>query len=394
MVILFLDLDNTVRNYIPVAISVLSSYFEFSAAYLVHYLALLCYCCYCCYCCYSYSYQQLSCMAGYILSSATSGQSTNPFYSFTLAEESAIYNNTLGSVVDNPSLPFCEVLHKVHQNDAILALAPREAGDADLAAEVDSLRAYLLGSCGFQVQQQGQQEGKVMEEEHWDADLTREMNRSWHGGGSVTYSLAASATVSEAVRSVGQQKTLGDSVVVFSSSSKLHDYVTDRDYDDKGYKEGKVAFAVLLNSVDRAQAQWDYTLRVNYTSSMDQDDDTVACLYKDCEFTYSIPSTKYNTQNLNKPQLSDFLYGYSFSGFATLQLAVDQYIFNQYYSAAAAAVHAAVDAAAAAAVQDGVRIMASVGLLPTSSYKTDDFQYIIAVSVAWGGVVAIAYFRE
>jgi hypothetical protein len=214
-----------------------------------------------------------------------------------------------------------------------------------------------------------------------------------------------------------------NTVQLFESQSSMEDYVTDRHYDDVGYGYGKVAFSIVINSVDHAAVQWDYSIRANYTSFFDQDDHTVACLYggyKSCDFTYTIPSTKFYTEDLFKPQSTEYLYGYTFSGFSTLQQVVDQFIFAMHSSNSAVAnggvepvqvrrlsaaepVRAVPETPAGSTAESAesdadrasllsaapatdleakypglVKIMASVSLMPTDAYKTDDFQYIIS----------------
>lgn len=143
--------------------------------------------------------------------------------------------------------------------------------------------------------------------------------------------------------------------------------MTNIDYDKSGYGYGKVAFAVVFYSVDLLNHNWDYAIRANYTSAFDQNDKTVACLYKyNCVFTYTIPSTLYYAQNLLKPQSSQYLYGYTYSGFSSIQQAVDQYIFT---------VESNVTTVPGVPT---VNVMGSVSLMPTTSYKTDDFQFIIS----------------
>jgi hypothetical protein len=213
-----------------------------------------------------------------------------------------------------------------------------------------------------------------------------------------------------------------NTVKLFESQSSMEDYVTDKHYDDEGYAYGKVAFSIILNTVDHSAVQWDYSIRANYTSLFDQEDHTVACLYggyKSCDFTYTVPSTKFYTEDLFKPQSTEYLYGYTFSGFSTLQQVVDQFIFAMHSSngavsgaednvrqrrlGAAETPRSAPETPAAPAVADEagdtdrspslspepaadlqakypglVTIMASVSLMPTDAYKTDDFQYIIS----------------
>jgi ATP-binding cassette subfamily A (ABC1) protein 3 len=238
---------------------------------------------------------------GYIESPESSGISIYPYYAFTIADKSTIFGHDTQVEFENPSLPYCSVLKKISRNHAILAVAP---SDSSLSTAATNLQSYLSLQCDGRYNQ---------------------------------------------------------SVVYFQSEGKINSYVTNKDYDDANYGQGKVAFAIILNQADIATAQWDYAIRVNYTGIFDQDDPTVACLYggTGCAFRYTIPTTKYYSNDLMKPQTSDYMFGYSYSGFLTLQQTMDQYIFSFY---------------------NGVEteIMASVGLMPTQDYQSDDFQYIIA----------------
>jgi hypothetical protein len=52
------------------------------------------------------------------------------------------------------------------------------------------------------------------------------------------------------------------------------------------------------------------------------------CVHANCGFQYSIPPTKFVTNPFVRPAKADFLFGYTYSGFATLQKAVDDVILN------------------------------------------------------------------
>ena len=76
-------------------------------------------------------------------------------------------------------------------------------------------------------------------------------------------------------------------------------YMTDKNYDDDDYANGKVALGLLLYSGDTGTGmQWDYAIRCNYTYDweVDRTDFSVGCLYGhqhddgglDCPFTYSM----------------------------------------------------------------------------------------------------------
>ena len=293
---------------------------------------------------------------GYVDSGASGGQSDNPLYAFTIADKSYVYNYGL----DNPSQSLCYMLYRISaaRRPAILVVAPVVSGDTELTSQSQALWQFIIDEC---------------------------------------------------IAETGMDYS--NRVIYFDSQSSLEDYVSDRHYEDEDYGYGKVAFSIVLNAADPAAAQWDYSVRTNYTSIWYQDDHTVACLYggyKGCDFTFTIPSTKFYTQDLFKPQSAEFLYGYTYSGFATLQQAVDQFIFLQQTSVLSGtdSEHRRVLSTPPTAANQGehspqpappteadaaditgsytsmlpgvVRIMASVGLMPTQAYKTDDFQYVIS----------------
>lgn len=156
-----------------------------------------------------------------------------------------------------------------------------------------------------------------------------------------------------------------ESIILFDSKDAMDDYMTDKDYDDEGFGQGKIGLAILLYEADVVNAQWSYAVRSNFTYPFEQEDDDPSCLYgqgngkkRTCDFTYCIPTTQESTQDLYKPQSTEFIYGYSFSGFSTLQLLMDKYIVSQYTAS--------------------IEIIASIGLMPTEEFNSDDFQYVIA----------------
>lgn len=246
---------------------------------------------------------------GYVESSSSSGAAKNPFYAFTVGDESQVYFNYYFPE-DNPSVPICNMLYSVYyrdysyQQNAFIAVLP-ESPNAKMSTYSQALINYLQNvRCKDQYVPQG-------------------------------------------------------SMRVFDSQDSLDDYISDKDYDNPGYGYGKVAFAIVWNHIDVLNAQWDYSIRANFTSAVNQNEDTTACLYSGCKFTYTIPSTKFYTFDLLKPQSAEYVYGYSFSGFLTLQKEVDTFIFAQYSGSQA-------------------EVAASIGMMPTSSYETDNFQFIIS----------------
>ncbi len=208
------------------------------------------------------------------------------FVAFTIADESTIYGPPYN--FDNPSLPVATILEKMQQNNALLAISPLSYSEA-LVLQVQNLTNYIL----------------------------KQTNSKY-----------------------------SRSIIQFASKDDMDDYITDKDYDDEGYEQGKIGLAILLYEVDIEAKQWEYAIRTNFSYFNEVGvDDVVSCLYGQgngsCDFTYTIPSTQFFTNDLYKPQTSEYLFGYSYSGFLSLQLLMDEYIFS-YYS-------------------DGVEVMASIG---------------------------------
>ncbi len=230
-----------------------------------------------------------------------------PFYTYQLAEDST-------TISDSPSLSLCTLLSRVHQNHALVAIAPKQDSDPTLLRYADNLVESFTMAC-----------------------------RSSPINGTA-------------------------SLKVFSSESAINDYIADKSYEDVDYQDGKIAFAIIFNHIDVANIQWDYSIRVNYTVVYNADDPTVACLYENkytgngCMYTYNIPSTKIYSMDLTKPQSAEYLYGYTFTGFSTLQIAVDEFILSQY----------SIDST------KGIKIRGSVGLMPTKAFQSDNFQYVIS----------------
>jgi hypothetical protein len=231
------------------------------------------------------------------------GRAQYPFYAFTIADESKLYQR----FGDNPSLPYCEILNRIENSHSILAVAP---GSDSLTVPAQNLMHYLSSSCNT---------------------------------------------------------STADTIKYFDSESALNDFMKDKDYDDTALNtEGKIAFAIVLNKADIPTAQWDYAIRVNWTADWNQDDPTVACLYHDCSFTFNIPATySYNSFELYRPQLTQFTYGYSYSGFLTLQNTVDKYIFSLYNGLPAQQ-------------KQETDVKGSIAFMPTQKFESDDFQYVIS----------------
>jgi ATP-binding cassette subfamily A (ABC1) protein 3 len=245
---------------------------------------------------------------GYVQSSTSSGAADNPFYGFTVGDTSSVFYNYYFPL-DNPSLDICSILYSVYyrdywyQQNGFIAVLP-EYPDGTMTEVSNAFISYLLNN---------------------------RCRNSYIPTGALQ---------------------------TFSSQDELDDYVTDKHYNDAGYGKGKVAFAIVWNKVDTTAAQFEYSIRANFTSLVNQNEDTTACLYSGCKFTYTIPSTKFYTYDLLKPQSADYMYGYSFSGFSTLQEELDRFIFSLYTN-----------------VMD---VEVTVGMMPTSAYETDNFQFVIS----------------
>jgi hypothetical protein len=224
---------------------------------------------------------------------------------YTIGDESEIYAET---GVDNPSLPMTQILERMTSNNALLAISPVHYSD-EIYLQCENLRDFIVAEVGIEY---------------------------------------------------------NTSIILFDSKSKMDNYITNKNYDDDDYKSGKIGLGIMIYEADVDNKKWEYAVRTNFTYPFQTDTDTVECLYggtdsknrSNCDFTYSIPSTQYFTQDLYKPQSTEFLYGYTYSGFSTLQLTMDRYIFSLYSS--------------------GVEVFSSVGMMPTKKYETDDFQFVIS----------------
>lgn len=253
---------------------------------------------------------------GYVTNAFTDGIATNPWYTATIADKSSIYNDLQTS---NPSVPFHVLANRLAKYNTKLAIVAAE-GDPSLLNEARNLQAYFTNK--FQVN--------------------------------------------------------GTFTKLFNSNSALENYVTDENYNEIGYSEGKIAFAVVLNSVNVASAQWDYSIRVNYTTPEFSRFPTVACLSGttstdsnfECDFKYTIPSTKFYT-NFFKPTSIEYMNGYLYSGFSTIQEAVDEYILSQYGTT--------------------VDVQASVGLMPSQPFLSDNFQYVISSTLGLFYILSYLY---
>ncbi len=123
-------------------------------------------------------------------------------------------------------------------------------------------------------------------------------------------------------------------LVFFESQAALEANVSSRAYGSEA-QPVKIGAAVVLNDVAgvgvggaSGRPRWDYSVRVNFTQNFEAQMDAVGCVHANCGFTYSIPPTKFITNPFVRPARADFMFGYTYSGFATLQKAVDDFILN------------------------------------------------------------------
>jgi len=235
-----------------------------------------------------------------------------PFYALTVGDTSNLYdefNNIIEPVLPdvfgtgesawNPSLPLAKIGSHLSHHRRLLAICAKNLGDPGLDFAVKLLEEQLQGLLGF-----------------------------------------------------------SNVVHRFDSEQELEDYILDSQYENDDYRYGKVAMAVVLNKVNLASHQWDYTLRTN-SSFLSIGQRSVDCLYGNCRYAYSAPPTIFKTVPLQQPVLADFLYGYSYSGFLSVQKAIDEFVLS---------------------LSSGrpVHVVASYGLFPTAAFKMDEFKLVIA----------------
>ncbi|CBJ29591.1 conserved unknown protein [Ectocarpus siliculosus] len=192
----------------------------------------------------------------------------------------------------------------------------------------------------------------------------------------------------------GDEGELADVVQLFSSEQALIDYVRSADYDrgsdfpspneaersnaadssigvtgyggmsggqlsqEVGLRKHphKVGMAIIFNKapLEGEVPKWDYTLRLNYTYGVSQLQDQVT------------------TSALERPPTSDHMWGYSYSGFLSLQKSVDEFILSK-------------------AAGERMYLNVSMGLFPEQAYLTDQFQEIIASTLGIFYMLAFLY---
>ena len=170
----------------------------------------------------------------------------------------------------------------------------------------------------------------------------------------------------------------------FDSEADLEAYVKGDDYDDPANFKEKVAFAIVLNTVDLATDTFDYTIRTNYTFPWELRFGTVACLGNaySCNLPQSAPSTGTASyfqmpstttfdDQISRPQVSSYYYGYMYTGFLSLQKVTDEYFMS--YAASPSTISALVSSGTPI-----VETFASMGVFPTEPYEANNFQQTIS----------------
>jgi hypothetical protein len=79
---------------------------------------------------------------------------------------------------------------------------------------------------------------------------------------------------------------------------------------------------------------------------------------------------------LQKPPTAAFLYGYTYTGFATLQKAVDDFILS---------------VTAAAHFKTAPQTTVSLGLMPQTAYHTDSFHIVVGIFLALFFILSFLY---
>ncbi len=246
-----------------------------------------------------------------------------PFYGLTVADDAQLYQQVnqllalqnISALANNPSPTLDQVTESYWRSQAVLVVCPATADSPALVAAAHALYDGLL------------------------------QGLTWAGPHE-------------------------DALVFFPSQAALEANVTAR-----GYEDGvKVAAAIVLNEVDLAQGpRWDYSVRVNFTQNFETNQETVGCLHANCAFQYTVPTTNFLVNPFVKPARADFMFGYAYSGFATLQKAVDDFILTN------------------ASTRGPVATTISLGLFPEPAFHSDDFLTVIAASLALFFILAFLY---
>jgi len=187
-------------------------------------------------------------------------------------------------------------------------------------------------------------------------------------------------------------------LVSFNSEADLETYVTDIDYDNVDKLGDKIAFAVVFNSINPSTAQFDYTIRVNFTAPLDMGQDMVPNINNSTDIPSSfsasstsvnfiLPSTKTFTDVLSRPATSSYFYGYAYSGFLALQEVTDEYLMS--YAKVTADGSNVDDFVASGAPTVDTKV--SMSLFPEFSLSANNFQAIIGTVLALFYMLAFLY---
>jgi len=245
-----------------------------------------------------------------------------PFYALTVGDDSQLYEQVnsllalqnISALANNPSPTLDEVTQAYFRSKAVLVVCPATASSPSLVAATQSLYTHLL------------------------ATLT------W----------------------VGPHE---EAIVLLPSQAALEANVTAQGYEDSV----KVAAAIVVNEVDPRGPRWAYSVRVNFTQTFETVQETVGCLHAKCAFQYTVPTTQFLVNPFVKPAKAEFLFGYTYTAFSTLQKAVDDFILNE------------------ASRRGPIETTISLGLFPEPAFHSDDFLTVIAASLALFFVLAFLY---
>ncbi|CAM9424100.1 unnamed protein product, partial [Ectocarpus fasciculatus] len=329
-----------------------------------------------------------------------------PWYGFTVGDNSeafADFGHITGVSANNPSQDLDTLASRLRNSGprTVIAVAPAlEQGRGGRDVVSDDM---MPSSRGFSSRNSG--EGGSGEVNSGSAN--------GGGNGAGAEMLAAEEFSSWLVDELGgDEGELADAVQLFSSEQALIDYVRGADYDrgsdfpspneaesakaadsstgvpsyarmsggqlsqevGLGKQPHKVGMAIIFNKapLEGEVPKWDYTLRLNYTYGVSQLQDQATCLYPGCKMTYKLPSTLVTTSALDRPPTSDHMWGYSYSGFLSLQKSVDEFILSK-------------------AAEERMYLNVSMGLFPEKAYLTDQFQEIIASTLGIFYMLAFLY---
>ncbi|CAM9094590.1 unnamed protein product, partial [Laminaria digitata] len=334
-----------------------------------------------------------------------------PWYGLTVGDNSRIYTNfgdLTGVSADNPSMDLRSLAHRLLDKGqkAVIAIAPAVEDTPSAENSRENSGVPKNGAVDDTV---GMGRGR-------DFGGAEDVMAGGKGGTAASETLAAEAFGSWLVDELGgPMSSLAGAVRVFPSEKAVIDYVRGEDYDSTtddpktaaassspsspdgellerdrrqdveefrewngglrpGEQGGKVGMAVIFNKapLEGGVATWDYTLRFNYTYGVSMFEDQATCLYGGCKMTYKLPSTLETTASLERPPSSSHMFGYAYTGFLTIQKAVDEYILSE-------------------AAGERMYLNVSMGFFPEQAYRTDQFQQIIASTLGIFYMLAFLY---